>query len=163
VNEPKFKLYASAKCVSERAELAPIAGQCVGILHRNLRTNGTWGYTVSPDTKAGGTFECAEAELEPYERPKPSVHLPPYHLISTLIGNYLHQDLDVWHKTIADAVSAAVREADDPVQLLAEIEKLEAEPDDVVKDVLDHAAVYLWDDVTPRELLTTIKTLARLR
>lgn len=78
-----------------------------------------------------------------------------------MLGCYLHQDFDLQHDSVADAIHAAIRQADKKKLAIA-IELLEHEPDQLISAVLGDHDVAIWDETTPRDLLVTIKTLAKL-
>jgi len=158
--EPKFRLYSSVKCVSGRPELAAIAGCLVGVICRRELSDG-WLYTVAPDRKTSATFTCTESELQAPELKSDIADTRSYAIVRDMLRYYLDQDFDCRYESVADALCAAV-ENTDCAKLLAALSELEAESDEVVKEVLDDCDVDLWDDTTPRELLLTIKTLAKL-
>lgn len=63
---PKYRLYSEAQCVSDRPELAQIAGQRVAILASFQDSSGDWSYTIYPSLhKSSPIFDCLESELVP--------------------------------------------------------------------------------------------------
>jgi hypothetical protein len=64
--EPKLSLFSEAQCVSDRPEVAPIAGKRVAIIGRDRDSVGEWSYRVYNAVKTTSpTFICFETELIP--------------------------------------------------------------------------------------------------
>jgi hypothetical protein len=162
VTDPKFQLYSAAICVSGRPEHAPIHGQRVSVLDRRQHVDGTWNYSVTPETKTGTTFTCSEPELAIAAPRNDFADTRPFAIIRRMLSQYLHQDFDLQFDSIEEAVAAAVGDAD-IAELTATLSALETKSDTVVEDVLNDHAVYLWDTRTPREFLAMIKSFVNAR
>ena len=161
MTEQKYKLYSTALCISGRVALATINGQEVSVIgYRNAGDLGSV-YTVTHGSKSPQSFECFERELRPLTSPTNSECDDPYAVIRNMLGCYLHQDVDLQYDSVADALTAAIRQTDTN-QLSLALEKLEQEPDEVISDVLGAHAVSIWDEISPQDLLVTIKTLVKL-
>lgn len=159
--DPKFNLYSSATCCSDRPELAAINGQRVSILARCQLDDGKWQYSVTPERKTASTFECIETELKPAAPRNDFADTRPFAIIRQMLGCYLHQDFDAEFDSIADAILAAIKHTDAD-KLTDALTELDAQSDTIVEDVLNDHSVYLWDMTTPREFLAMLKTLASL-
>ena len=138
MTEQKYKLYSTALCISGREALATINGREVSVV--GFRNAGALGslYTVTHESKSPRSFECFERDLRPVVTPTNSECDDPYAVIRNMLGCYLHQDFDLHYDSVADALNAAIRQADKS-QLALALDKLEREPDEVISDVLgDH-------------------------
>lgn len=159
--DPKFNLYSSATCCSDRPELSAVIGQRVSIVARSQQDDGTWHYSVTPERKTASTFEVIETELKPAEPRDDFADTRPFAIIRQMLGCYLHQDWDAEFDTIADAILAAIKHTDAD-KLAVALTELDAQPDAIVEEVLNDHSVYLWDVTTPREFLAMLKNLASL-
>lgn len=159
--EQKYKLYSTALCISGREELAAINGREVSVIgYRNAGSLGNV-YTVTHESKSPRSFECFERELRPVETSTNFECDDPYAVIRNMLGCYLHQDFDLQYDSVADALNAAIRQTDKS-QLAVALDKLERESDQVISDVLGDHDVAIWDEISPQDLLVTIKTLLKL-
>lgn len=73
----------------------------------------------------------------------------------------LTQGYDVFYPTIPSALLGVVANSETLV-FLGELEELAACSDEEVTSVLEDHDVYLWEDISPRELLVTLTTLCKL-
>ena len=161
VADPKFNLYSSATCNSDRPEISAVNGQRVSIVSRCQLDNGMWQYSVTPERKAATIFECIETELDPAEPRNNFADARSFAIIRQMLGCYLHQDFDAEFDSIADAILSAIKHTDVD-KLVNALTELDTQPDAIVEEVLHDHSVYLWDMTTPREFLTMLKTLASL-
>ncbi len=161
VADPRFNLYSSATCCSDRPELSAVSGKRVSIVARTQLDDGTWQYSVTPERKTASTYECIETELNPTEPRNDFADTRSFAIIRQMLGCYLHQDFDAEFDSIADAILAAIKHTDAD-KLANALTELDAQPDAIVEEVLNDHSVYLWDMTTPREFLTMLKTLASL-
>lgn len=84
-----------------------------------------------------------------------------YEIIRNNLQCFLHQGYDQDSGSIAKALLGAVQHCD-RLKLIAELDNLKIESHVVIQEVLGDHDVELWDYVTPRELLTTLRVLAAL-
>ena len=81
--------------------------------------------------------------------------------IRRVLRLHLFCDYDCMYGSVAMAISSAVTSAD-LEKLKTELDHLKGESPEKIEEVLNDHDVYLWDSVTPQELLTTMSILARL-
>ncbi|NQT40830.1 MAG: hypothetical protein HQ581_25265 [Planctomycetes bacterium] len=84
-----------------------------------------------------------------------------YEHIRNQLGSFLHQDYDLDAGTVPQAVISAVQQSD-LTTLVKELTQLQGESEEKIQEVMDAHDVFLWRQITPRELLVTMRTLAVL-
>lgn len=84
-----------------------------------------------------------------------------YEHIRNQLGSFLHQDYDLDSEGVPQAIVNAVVQSDLP-RLVDELTRLQSEPPDKIREVLNDHEVHIWDGITPQELLVTMRTLALL-
>lgn len=160
---PLFEVYDRAICIGDRFELETIRGKTVIVTEIQLVHNTRWGYKVAPkdSAKTRSSYRCFENELQRLEPMTIGSDAKPFPFLRMILNHYMSDKQPDCYRSYAEGLHYGVAQSD-AGELLDEVEIIEAFTDDEIKAALCDHEHAIWEDVSPRDFIITVKTLASL-